>query len=320
MSKWPGFWQWQWISAAAGGALWCTIFGLRLVELVSIGLIEQILLLAPLTIVPLSLPLLRSADDAPILQRIYQLVTILQPIGALLVLAAFLLPASFGAALLVTGWLGVTGLLALSGLIRFATRRRVDVSEISIDAGLVYIAVGGGWLVLSRLGANPLGFGDLIVLLTAVHFHFAGFAAPIITGVTGRFIKTNQGWYTVSAGGVVAGMPLVAAGITFSPVLELVGALVMATGLAILATLITLIVLQVEIRLAQILLAISTLSLILGVLLICAYAVGHFTGYHLVTIPLMVRLHGTANALGFALCGLTGWNILQYNRLRTEAL
>ena len=54
------------------------------------------------------------------------------------------------------------------------------------DAGLVYLAVGGGWTVLAWGGLRPLGFAAPIVLLTAVHFHYAGFALPLLTGLAGR--------------------------------------------------------------------------------------------------------------------------------------
>src|SRR2546427_2725107 len=39
----------------------------------------------------------------------------------------------------------------------------------SIDAGLLYLPVGAVWFIMARLGSQPFGFGDTIVLLTAVH-------------------------------------------------------------------------------------------------------------------------------------------------------
>jgi hypothetical protein len=63
------------------------------------------------------------------------------------------------------------------------------VDELCLHAALVYWPVGCLWLVISRAGVNPLGFSDDIVLLTAVHFHYAGFAALTMLGMTGRFAK-----------------------------------------------------------------------------------------------------------------------------------
>lgn len=100
------------------------------------------------------------------------------------------------------------------------------------------MAIGGLWFTLARLRIQPLGFGDTIVLLTAVHFHFAGFAAPILAGLAGRTLDRSgsaRRVFQFSAVGIVAGTPLVAAGITFSPVLALFGALVISVGLCLLA-------------------------------------------------------------------------------------
>ena len=57
------------------------------------------------------------------------------------------------------------------------------------------------------------------------------------------------------------------------------------------------------------LLGISALSLTAGMTLVAAYAIGEFTQRDWLLIPQMTRFHGTANALGFALCGLLGWTL-----------
>ena len=36
-----------------------------------------------------------------------------------------------------------------------------------------------------------LGFGDTIVLLTAVHFHYAGFALLLLAGLAGRRLRAG---------------------------------------------------------------------------------------------------------------------------------
>jgi len=41
--------------------------------------------------------------------------------------------------------------------------------------GFVYLAVGGGWLVLWRSGLAIMDFGEHVPLLTAIPFHYAGF-------------------------------------------------------------------------------------------------------------------------------------------------
>jgi hypothetical protein len=235
--------------------------------------------------------------------------------GAVAVALSFLGPSGAQAGALAAAWLGVTGLIALLGLSRFLLGGFSDMLEVGLDAGLAYLAVGGGWLVLSRLDLNPMGFGDVIVLLTAVHFHYAGFAAPLISSKVGRllatFPQTVQRLHRVSLVGVIVGMPLVAAGITFSPLLELVGAVELATSLTIMACLMLAIVHWViTARLARLLLTVSAICLIIGMGFTYTYAIGEFTGYYLVIIPGMVRFHGITNALGFTLCGLLAWNLV----------
>ena len=86
----------------------------------------------------------------------------------------------------------------------------------SIDAGCAMLPIGGGWLVLSRLGVSVLGFEEPIILLTAVHFHYAAFATLVLVGLAGRFTRDGAAYRAIAAG-AVSGPPLLAAGITLSP-------------------------------------------------------------------------------------------------------
>jgi hypothetical protein len=66
---------------------------------------------------------------------------------------------------------------------------------------------------------------------------------------------------------------------------------------------------QITPRAARVLLGISALSLAVGMTLVGAYTVGEFTQRYWLLVPEMARLHGTANAVGFGLCGLLGWTL-----------
>jgi len=301
-----------------GGVAWLALAGLALPGWVDIGLIEQLFLLAPLVIVPLGLALVDLPHRIEA-EHLYGFIQLIQPICAAMAIAAFLIPPGPLAGMLAAGWLVLTGLTALLGVTRFLSRKNLKATAIGLDAGLVYLFIGGGWLVMARLGLNPLGFGDVIVLLTAVHFHYAGFAAPILASLSGQALSPApdplRKWHQISVFGIIAGTPLVAAGITFWPLLELAGALIMAASLSILLYLIRFIVLhRVTQRPVQLLLTVAGFSLIVGLLLIVVYAVTQFTGQAVITIPQMARYHGVANALGFALCGLLAWNILEHKQ------
>ncbi|HEX8921557.1 MAG TPA: YndJ family transporter, partial [Pyrinomonadaceae bacterium] len=156
-------------------------------------------------------------------------------------------------------------------------------------------------------------FGDTIVLLTAIHFHYAGFAAPIIVGMTGRMLVDEdvraRRLLWISCVAVITGTPLVAAGITFSPGLALVGACVIAVGLWLLAALV---VWRVLYSLpshagARVMLLISSASSCAAMVLACLYAYSIVAGRLILSIPQMAMFHGVANALGFSLCGLIAW-------------
>ena len=161
--------RWGRLSAIAGGLVWLLWIAAAPERPPTLGVIEWLLLLAPLVLVPLALALL--AYDSLWQRRLYRAAVVLQPPAALLAAGALWLPAGALAALLAAGWLLLTGLLGLLGLLRLLARRTLAPAELSIDAGLMLVPVGGLWLVLARYGARPIGFSEPIVTLTAVHFH-----------------------------------------------------------------------------------------------------------------------------------------------------
>ncbi|MBK8099300.1 MAG: YndJ family transporter [Planctomycetes bacterium] len=116
------------------------------------------------------------------------------------------------AGLLAVPWLLWTVFVALLGMLRAAERGGGPWAEVAIDAGLVYLAIGGVWLLAARVGVPLLGFEEPWVSLTAAHFHFAGPVLPIVTGSLARRLPGMFG--ELASAGVVIGVPLVAIGIT----------------------------------------------------------------------------------------------------------
>ena len=53
-------------------------------------------------------------------------------------------------------------------------------------------------------------------------------------------------------------------------------------------------------------------------ILAATYAVGEFTERYWLLIPRMAGIHGTANALGFTLCGLLGWSLAVVKNKRAQ--
>jgi uncharacterized protein (UPF0548 family) len=232
--------------------------------------------------------------------------------------AAACLTASFAvsapgpiAAALSLPWLGFTFWIAAIGVLRLLKRSRLSLDSCCLDAAMIFLAVGGVWTTASRYGAGLMGFKEPIVLLTGAHFHFAGFALPLLTGLAWRTVPSIPA--RIAAVGVVAGVPLTAVGITVGSRLPLVEALASweLAGACVFVALLQLLLAfrrgSATFRLAMF---VSGVSLLGGMGLAAAYALGEYTEQNWLDIPTMVRWHASINALGFALPGLLAWTLV----------
>lgn len=284
-------------SAAMGGGVWLACAVAAWCGRGPFWIIELLFLLAPLVLVPLAL-------DA-----IGVHLGLAQPIAALGAAVSFLPRRGLTAGLLAGAWLLLTVLVAWRGFDRLLRQGRRNAAELAIDAGMMLLPVGGGWLVLSRLGATPLGFEEPIVLLTAVHFHYAAFTTLVLIGLAGRLAGESRVYRAIVTGALL-GTPLLAAGITFSRAIELAGAVLLAGALWTFAGYG---LLRVVPRLAgqgaRLLLTLSFLSLLPSMLLAALYAWGRLTGRPVVALADLAAIHAPLNAFGFGLCGLLGWQV-----------
>jgi hypothetical protein len=299
-------------SAVLGGTVWLLWITVVRPTPLQPAWAAALLLLNPLVLVPLGLRLIMSAlPEENCLP--WRLAVRLQPPAALLLVASFALPTGETAALLTLPWLAVTGLIAFTGLIHLAERGFGPLAEGCLDAGSVFLTVGGGWAVLSRWGIRPPDFEDIIVLLTAIHFHYAGFILPLLTGLAGRALggKTVR----LAAAGIVAGVPLVATGIvvtklTALPVLECLASLLLAVSSCLVDWLFFRLAIQSgRPRVVRFLFVIAGLSLAGSMALAALYGLRAYLNVAWLDIPWMRALHGTANALGLGLPGLLAWSL-----------
>jgi len=295
-------------SAAGGVIVWLITLLLTTSDSEQAELVHKVVFWAVLVIVPLGLSVV--GDDREL--SLYKLVVFAQPVAALFTIASFFVQKGVLSAALASAWLLLNILIALLGLVRLTSRGFHRIEELSVDAGLLYLPVAGGWLVIYRLGIQPFAFGEMIVLLTAVHFHFAGFATPIIAGMSGRVLARRdypRNVLGLSVFALVAAMPLVAAGITFSPWIGFIGALLLTLGLVLLAVL-TLGWVRPSINssLWRALLSIGAISSCAAMVLACLYAYSLATQTLIITIPGMAMTHGLLNAFGFVTCSLLVWS------------
>ena len=266
------------------------------------------LLLAALVVVPLGLALIQR-EDGGAHARLWTLLRWLPMPGAVLLVGSFAVPPGLAAGLLAAPWCIVTGLIGLLGLLRRWPRGLGDVAGLCFDAGLIYLPVGGGWAVLARLGVRPLEFSDVIVQATAVHFHYAGFVLPLLTGLAARELSAR--W---TAFGVVVAVPLVAVGITWSKLSGAYGGFELAVAWLMAASGLGAAIMQLRLAVnwspwpARWLGGISSVALFAGMVLAAVYALGMVTGAEWLDIPTMLPWHGATNALGYGLLGLLAWN------------
>lgn len=293
-------------SAAGGVVLWLLTLLLTTSDSELAEMIHKVVFFAIFVIVPLGLSVVANES------KLYKLVVFAQPIAALITLTSFFFEKSVLSAALASAWLILNILIALFGLARLISRRNHPLEELSIDAGLLYLPVAGLWLVIYRLGVQPFGYGEIIILLTAVHFHFAGFATPIIAGMSGRVLARRnypQRVFAIVVLAIVAAMPLVAAGITFSPWLGFAGALLLTVGVVMLAVLtVGWVIKSITSRVWRTLLSIGAIASCVAMVLACLYAYSLATKTLIITIPGMALTHGLLNAFGFVTCSLIAWS------------
>lgn len=308
--------RWNAWSTALGALVWilCLTEGAR--GRMRLGPAECLFLLAPLVTIPLALRLVLAGEGQGIAKSLFRLTLILQPAGALLAVGSFAFPAGQWAGAPAAGWLAVTACVGLCGLVGMLQRGIPLLERACLNLGMVYLPFEGFWLVASRLGMHPAGFNEPIVLLTAVHFHYAAFASPLLAGMTGIALhaasESRHKLFPGVAWSVMAAPAILAAGWALgSPLLKLVAAFALAGGLLLVVGLTFLVIPHFRNALAGALLVLSGLSVVAGMCLVCVYAGGEFIGMKPISIPQMTVSHGILNSLGFTLCGLLAWRIEQ---------
>jgi hypothetical protein len=312
--------KWNRISAGLGGSIWMLVLCVWIPGWLALNTLEVLLLLALLVITPLAVPLAASSKKGRLHHSLYRLVVMLQPFAALIGGASFLIRTGPFAAAAAGVWLLFTALVALVGLLRLFGNGSVSLADACLSAALIYLPIGGAWLALARLGAQPLGFGQHTDLLTAIHFHYIPLAALVISGLTCQALPAALGrvWRTASriaAIGMLVNPLLVAAGITLTlltgeDLLESAAATLLALSLITMALLSLRFIIPNTVSLfAKGLVLVSSTAVFVTMLAAGAYALGHATGAWTITISQMIAVHGWINALLFGFCGLLGWQL-----------
>jgi YndJ-like protein len=312
--------RWTLLAAKLGAVTWVILLVVWRSGKAPIGIIDLLFLLAPLVVVPLGFEVLDAYAGDTQRSRVGRFVRLLQPLAAGLAVASFLFPTGMFAGVLSTGWLivgGLTGCRALADVVHGGWR---TVERVILNVARFDLALASCWFLVSRWGIMSLGFAEPIVLLTAVHFHYAGFATATIAGaalhdVAGQSRSRPQiaPWIVVS----VAFLPyLLAAGFVFSASLRLLAGLLLASGLLAFAVIQFSVAARLGSGIARAVLRLSAALLVPGMLLAVVYTVGEYSGRYWLIIPAMARIHGALNGPGFVLLGLLAWLTEHSHRMR----
>ena len=298
--------------ALLGAAVWLGLVAGTWSGWPQLGVIELLFLLAPWIVVPLATSLIPPANQAEpsLADRAASKWIVFW--AAALATCSFFLPTGVFAASLASAWLFVCAFFALRGLRRLWRYRASSFSQFCFAAGEAYLIVAGIWLVASRLGLNPVGFQEPIVLLTAVHFHFAGFLSATLAGLTYERLRETQ-WskpLAVALAGVVVGPGLLALAFLVGPKVKLAAVILIALGQVGLAAGMVRVALSKVNPVARTLLLLSSGCIVIGMVLAASWALGEYPLQSFVELGRMERIHGTLNAIGFGICGLIGWSSL----------
>ncbi|GAB4055134.1 YndJ family protein [Catellatospora paridis] len=261
-------------------------------------LVNSIIMLGMLVLMPLGLRLV----DGPGIARLARW----WPVVAVPSAVALWLPRGALATSLCVPYALMTLLLAGLAVTRLAQRRSPASAEVAVLTALAAPTVAASALVAERAGHELFGFSLGILALTVPHLHFAGFGSALIAGLVCRSV--DSGAARAAAWCVPVGTLLVLAGYFVDDIAELAGAVVLTTGMWLIAWLTWRDVrARSADRATRTLLAVAAATLAVTMLLALSWALGEATGLPHPTLAWMAATHGLANALAFVLCALVAW-------------
>jgi YndJ-like protein len=238
--------------------------------------------------------------------------------AALSLVTAFMLPQGIAAGCATLPWLLVT-LWQFQVGVEWLIQKKRSADQVAQASGRIFMVVGGLWTMSDRLGWQPLDFDPAIVLLTGVHFHYAGLIFPSLVGLVTEYWPSKTGklacWLSVAA------VPLTAVGITIAQIthdftFEAFAAAAVALSGWLTSFRYGKIAFQTNElpKTTRITWGILCIALFFTMTLALAYALRPFYPIELLNIPTMRAWHGTANAFGVAGAGLVGWRYYTENK------
>lgn len=227
---------------------------------------------------------------------------------------SFLLSSGQWAAILSLPWLLLTVYLAIQAFGMYLSEKSPGRSEFCRLAAFVYLPVGAIWAIFDRLDVQPFGFDSTIVLLTVAHFHYAGFVLPWLCSCLLKYFPSP--WVWRFSLGILMGIPLVALGIITTQFhwplwLESLFVSIMALSAMGIAGLHLVIGWKYRRHWWAWCWMLGGTALGIGMSLALLYGWRHYFPIPMINIPFMYALHGSLNALGFALPASLAWHFFK---------
>ena len=299
--------KWSRNSAMIGALVWTALGAYAGAGKAPLGVIELLLLFAFLVIIPLGLAL--GEGISPACSRLLHFVERLQPFAAAAITASFWLSPGANAGIMALPWVLLCLCIALVGALSLRSIR--SLADLAVNVGRMDLAVAAAWLLASRFGFRPMSFQEPIILLTAVHFHYTGFASATIVAAAVKAsaqspIAPPLRWFAF----LVLLTPFVlAVGFVYSPLLKMVAGIVMVLAMSGLAVVQLILAAFVSSRVSRAYLNVSAAAVAAAMGVAAIYVIGDWLHRDWLVIPQVAQTHGVLNALGFSLCGILGWLI-----------
>jgi hypothetical protein len=291
-----------------GAVIWVALAVASFSPKAHLGIIEVLFLLGPWLVVPLGADLIKGTSNS----KSSGVLDSVLFAAASLTTASFFLDNRTAAAWFAGSWLLVCAAFAGDGLRRFVISGTNSLTQFCFAVGEGYLLVAGAWLVASRAGLQLLAFREPIVLLTAVHFHFAGFASAVFAGLADEAFVGRRGRRLLRMAllAVVLGPGILGLAFLVGPKVKLVAVLLIALGQFGLAGGMVRVGTAAKNRIGRSLLFVAGASVAAGMILAAVWAVGEYPLQAFVNIRQMAEFHGVLNAVGFVVCGMVGWRVL----------
>jgi hypothetical protein len=300
-------------NAIIGGGIWSAlVIGGRISERLDRSWIELLFLFAMLVIVPLGLHLTRRFEGPRAESEIEKVAYKMQLPAALAAAVSFYCVSPLAIVGFGIPWLAFAIALGAGRIWRTLKTRSRSFDDLCSLAAFLYLGVGACWFLASRIGWHPIGFHEPIVLLTAVHFHYAGFAAAILVRSLARVssrsaIRTLL--FPAAAAGALAGPAFLAAGFVIGPRVKLAAALLLAVGEILLGACMLFSIPRVAEVGARVFLGVSAASVAAAMCFAALWALGEFPSQPFLDIARMAAWHGSLNAFGFTFSGLVAFSL-----------